>query len=92
MKKQKDNNPVTTSYLDERFDQFDLQMDMKFQTWGNVLREEMKEGFTEMNDKMMTGFDKVMLRLDDIDANITIQGNDVDELKVRVTALEHRKN
>ncbi len=59
----------------------------------------MDEAFRKMDEKsqlyrdqILTRQDSFVKRLDDIDANIAIQGNDVEELGKRVTRLESGKN
>lgn len=45
-----------------------------------------------LNDKMMTGFDKVMMRLDDIDSNFTLLNGQVNDHEERIVTLEHKRN
>lgn len=78
------NRPATQKDLEEWGDVFNE----RFENLENSF-EALKKNTEEIKDKMMTGFDKVMKRLDDIDTNLTLNMHDTEELKEKVTALKN---
>jgi len=73
VKKQTDK-PVSNNELKKEFDEFEKKLEKKFATKDNIfdmsetIIERVDERFNEINDKILTSADKIMKRLDDLDA------------------------
>lgn len=85
--------------LDERFEQFDQEMDMKFETWGSIIKEDFRKDIRETRDEIMTGQDKIVKELQDMreeNAAGILQTRRVESTledhEDRIKTLEHRKN
>lgn len=99
MKKNSKAQALTVEIFDSRLK--NLKDEIAEEVDGKVFRLglEMDRRFTEVDEKaqeyrdqILTGIDKVVKRLDNMDANDAARDQEVADVKVRVTSLEQHKN
>lgn len=86
----KKTNMVTEEMIDKKFHEFSVGIGNMLFKWSEITKNEIQEMIvgevSKAKDIIMTGQDKIVKRLDDIDTNLTINMNDTEKLKEKMTA------